>query len=210
MRRVLKIALASAAIGLAAAAMPAEAQTFSGTACSTTNGYISPTASACVGYYDKNLLDSSTQTEQRNAINALLGTSAGISSGLTAPAAIDWNAIVAAGNTFTQTALSGNTFNFGSTLTGWQIIGLHFGNNSDTNSPPADVTAFYLFNFGAGGATGLTFSPNANGFSNGAIYTPHGAVPEAATWAMMLLGFGGIGMAMRRSRHRTGALMQVA
>jgi hypothetical protein len=27
-----------------------------------------------------------------------------------------------------------------------------------------------------------------------------GAVPEAATWAMMLLGFGGIGMAMRRRR----------
>ncbi|WP_308517336.1 PEPxxWA-CTERM sorting domain-containing protein [Sphingomonas flavescens] len=32
------------------------------------------------------------------------------------------------------------------------------------------------------------------------------AVPEPATWAMMLLGFGGIGVAMRRSRNRKGSL----
>ena len=36
------------------------------------------------------------------------------------------------------------------------------------------------------------------------------AVPEPATWGMMLLGFAGIGMAMRRSRRRNGALMQIA
>lgn len=35
------------------------------------------------------------------------------------------------------------------------------------------------------------------------------AVPEPATWAMMLLGFGGIGIAMRR-RRRNAALMQIA
>lgn len=34
-------------------------------------------------------------------------------------------------------------------------------------------------------------------------------VPEPATWAMMLLGFGGIGMAMRR-RRRDGRLLQIA
>ena len=37
-----------------------------------------------------------------------------------------------------------------------------------------------------------------------------GAVPEPATWAMMLLGFGGIGMAIRRSRKRNPALLQIA
>jgi hypothetical protein len=37
-----------------------------------------------------------------------------------------------------------------------------------------------------------------------------GAVPEPATWAMMLLGFGGIGMAMRRRRTAAGRLLQVA
>ena len=35
-----------------------------------------------------------------------------------------------------------------------------------------------------------------------------GAVPEPATWAMMLLGFGGIGMVMRR--RRTGRLPRTA
>ena len=35
-----------------------------------------------------------------------------------------------------------------------------------------------------------------------------GAVPGPATWAMMLLGFGGIGFAMRR--RRSGRLLQVA
>jgi hypothetical protein len=37
-----------------------------------------------------------------------------------------------------------------------------------------------------------------------------GGVPEPGTWAMMLLGFGGIGFAMRRSRKQNGRLLQVA
>ena len=38
-----------------------------------------------------------------------------------------------------------------------------------------------------------------------------GAVPEPGTWALMLLGFGGIGMALRRSRRRgKQALLQIA
>jgi len=35
-------------------------------------------------------------------------------------------------------------------------------------------------------------------------------VPEPATWGMMLIGFAGIGMALRRSRRRSGQLMQIA
>jgi hypothetical protein len=35
-------------------------------------------------------------------------------------------------------------------------------------------------------------------------------VPEPATWGLMLLGFAGLGMAMRRSQRRGTALMQVA
>src|SRR5437868_3012754 len=36
------------------------------------------------------------------------------------------------------------------------------------------------------------------------------AIPEPGTWGLMLLGFAGIGMAMRRSRRRSATLMQVA
>ena len=36
------------------------------------------------------------------------------------------------------------------------------------------------------------------------------AVPEPATWGMMLLGFGAAGYAMRRSRRRRGDLLQIA
>ena len=37
-----------------------------------------------------------------------------------------------------------------------------------------------------------------------------GGVPEPGTWAMMLLGFGGIGFAMRRGRKQNGRLLQIA
>lgn len=44
------------------------------------------------------------------------------------------------------------------------------------------------------------------------IVNVHGApgVPEPATWAMMLLGFGGIGFALRRGRKQNGRLLQIA
>ena len=47
-----------------------------------------------------------------------------------------------------------------------------------------------------------------NSVTLGAIPAP---LPEPATWAMMLLGFGGIGMALRRGRRRSKqTLMQIA
>jgi hypothetical protein len=49
-----------------------------------------------------------------------------------------------------------------------------------------------------------------NGSYGGQIsFTPNSAVPEPGTWAMMLLGFGGMGMAMRR-RRRTSLIAQAA
>jgi hypothetical protein len=70
------------------------------------------------------------------------------------------------------------------------------------------------------GAPGETFTSASfvatapNGFADfkqlRLVMAGAAAVPEPATWGMMLLGFAGIGVAMRRSRRRGGALMQIA
>lgn len=54
-------------------------------------------------------------------------------------------------------------------------------------------------------------STGANGTGSD-IGTPNGAppLPEPATWAMMMVGFGATGVAMRRSRRRKGLLPQAA
>lgn len=48
---------------------------------------------------------------------------------------------------------------------------------------------------------GATITRSSAGTSTGDLNLTVGAVPEPATWAMMLLGFGGIGMTMRRRRR---------
>lgn len=63
--------------------------------------------------------------------------------------------------------------------------------------------------------TSASFSTTNGGFADLkqlrlVLANSTGPVPEPATWAMMLLGFGGIGMAMRRSRRGTATLMQIA
>ena len=74
-----------------------------------------------------------------------------------------------------------------------------------------NVSVFWLFDFGTTGANFVTLD-DPTGWSNATLYTtgsPPG-VPEPATWAMMLLGFGAAGTALRRSRRRTTALAQIA
>jgi hypothetical protein len=76
---------------------------------------------------------------------------------------------------------------------------------------------YELFYDAAGFASGTTYSfalndyfPNNPGVSHITVYDDAGAVPEPATWGLMLLGFAGVGAAMRRSRKSKPALMQIA
>lgn len=196
MRRVLMMTLAGAAI---AAATPASAAvTVVGPAatvssCANFTFNVPPSELKCAGGYSGNLIQGTLQAPGLTAIQALgySGTGAYLAT---------------VGTIATNTA----TIDFGQTLFGLTIIGLHYGNAGDGG----EGTSFFLFDAGTAGVNSITVSDRVDtnfnfGLSNAALFST-GAVPEPATWAMMLLGFGGIGVAMRRSRRRGSALMQVA
>jgi hypothetical protein len=98
------------------------------------------------------------------------------------------------GGTVTSGVYSGGTLVSGGSISG-SSNSLTLNNVSLT--PNTDYTFVYS------GALGKT-PGNISGNAAFAI----AAVPEPATWGLMLLGFGGIGMAMRRRRRP--ALAQIA
>jgi len=54
----------------------------------------------------------------------------------------------------------------------------------------------------------VTGTSRGNGSYGGNLtFTPAAAVPEPATWAMMILGFGFVGFMMRSSRQKTSAVI---
>lgn len=198
MRRVLKIALMTAGLGLAAAATPAQADTCSQTVITASSPTVS--ASNCVGYYSGNLINTNTQGDMNAALDTLTNTTT-------------WNITYNSIAGTEQTSLDSNgLLSFGTALYGTVIFGVHVGNTGTATDPTLqNQTAFFLFS-GLTGQTTINIDGLAKGFSN-AVLVENGtppAVPEPATWAMMLLGFGAMGLVVRSSRRRGGALMQVA
>ena len=87
------------------------------------------------------------------------------------------------------------------------------GSVTDSNAGGVDVDFDNTPRSFTAGGTSWTLRVNDLSVSNGGVATPitgviRTAVPEPATWAMMLFGFAGIGFAMRRRRQPT--LAQVA
>lgn len=196
MRKIVSLLAASAALAVAAPATAAttlldvtnlpqqfvtpEAFTFTATSSTTTlnfQGYDLPGTLALV-----NLFFATTGTSPTTANNLL------------------------AGQTFTATpsgcSAAFNTFGTGSTgiygakdLTfGGTCTGLYDTLSSSVSTVVGQsYTLSFSLTSSAAGSTGLRISEGL--LTNGA-----GPVPEPATWAMMLLGFGGIGLAMRRKR----------
>jgi len=86
--------------------------------------------------------------------------------------------------------IGGDGRSYESNTAGANSVGVHTANLDYFNSP---VT------FGANFSNANNYG-NFPTFSSGVEGT-EGAVPEPATWAMMLVGFGGLGLAMRRQRR---------
>ena len=219
MRRVLLTAFASVVFALTttpASAASAPAPTPANDPCSfaAITGAI-----ACQGYYDGNLitggLNSATTPQEQTYINLLLTgtpatndvfptTNGGTYTG--SYSSIDYSKVLGAIENLNGSA----TLNFGSlNLTGLTIVGAHFGNSLDSNAN--NVTAFWLVDLGNTVTHSLTLKDGA-GSSNAQIFATgvQGAVPEPATWAMMMLGFGAMGASIRRSRRRSGKMLQIA
>ena len=90
------------------------------------------------------------------------------------------------------------------TFTGSDIVA-----GADGNQTQARTNGRLTFRSIAGnGITGITLQSSQNSLEAD-NFASIGAVPEPSTWAMMLVGFGAIGVGMRRSR-KTSAVRQLA
>ncbi len=192
----LSFAAAFAAFSLATVATPAFAAkpvvsatpTLGATSCALTD--ISPKAASCAGWYAGNLVNGSTLAEQAFALNSFLGT------GLTS-STLTWLE--------TLPSLSGLPgANFATALYGDTVVAFHVGAAKGAGGIGYQGTAFFRFDAGnlVGGLDSVGF--NRAGLSNARLYRTGKfittAVPEPATWGMMLLGFGIVGSALRRRR----------
>jgi hypothetical protein len=188
MRRVLITALGAVA-ALAMAAPAAATVPVSDGTCTSPTGDTIPSATKCTGYYTGNIFDN-------NADDATAITAALAGFGITYTGDIaNYQGFSGLGGQTDLTSLFG-------LLTGVQVFGIHYGGGAGGGE-----SAFYQIDFGAAPGQPLVLTLPAS--SNVYRFTTGGSVPEPATWALMLLGFGGMGMALRRSR-RQQALMQIA
>lgn len=128
------------------------------------------------------------------------GTSGGVA-GTTAGPYLDLPAgsVISAASTFSATTLSTQTAAF--QASGTHILGFRFFNESTSavNYGYLTLTSTGPLGFPAT-VNGWTFENNG-----GAIAVPRlaAAVPEPTAWAMMMLGFGVVGAAMRHTRATT-------
>jgi hypothetical protein len=202
-KSVTAFAAFAAALGVSGAANaappPPPGTNFGG--CTTT--FTNPDALACAGYFSSNLLNnSSPDLAFQDQFLGLLPGGASAFDGT----ATTWNSLLKI-----EAEDGATPIDFGMTLYGLTYIGAHFGNASEVTQN--DVSVFWLIDFGQTGGK-LTLA-NTQGWSNAVLYKtgsppPPPSVPEPATWAMMLLGFGAAGTAIRRSRRKETRLLQIA
>lgn len=178
----LKFALAAAVatLGTMGVAAPASALTLVSNCSVVGLDDIVPNAQACAGYYDKNVLKSdaggAASADEVTALGLL-----GLTGSINVIEKLD------------------NSGNFNTLLNGITYIGVHYGAGQGPVNTPGGVTAFYRFDAG----TNLDSFSFQNGSVSGvSLYKTGGAVPEPATWGLMILGIGLAGGVMRRRQRQ--------
>ena len=158
-------------------------------ACQLTD--VTPMATDCKGFLSGNLIsgNSADLAASADAVNALLGTTY---TGATLP-------IVE-----TLKNLSGSTIDFATTLAGPSVFAFHVGGANGNGGVGSQSTGFFLIDAGSG-LDSITL--NVGGLSNARLFTT--SVPEPATWAMLLAGFGVLGYALRRKSTTLGARIRL-
>lgn len=147
-------------------------------------GDLTPTAQACAGYYAGNLLSGNAQDllDQQTALASIgLNWDTG-----------DWSTVDATKDN------DGDAFGEFTNMSGLTWVAIHYGagNAGPGKGVRGGVTAFYRFDAGQSLAS---FGINEGAISSITLYQTGGdVVPEPATWAMMIAGFGLVGAAARR------------
>lgn len=116
---------------------------------------------------------------------------------------------VTGANTFGPASLTSCsvTFTTASSVCGSQVMDTTFNAPYETVAFGTDdgTQVFYYFNAGSFGTVG-THSSQIFGdeqFATLSVVNSSPSVPEPATWAMMIIGFGAVGGAMRRRKANT-------
>jgi PEP-CTERM motif len=113
--------------------------------------------------------------------------------------------VVASGNPMTDAIIgsvnAGDTFNF---FTGPSIVGLTFFNMFDS-SCTRPVAGTCMITFPDAAVIGIQ-TDSGSVLLTAVSATPSSTVPEPSTWAMLLLGFAGLGYASFRQRRKSVSL----
>jgi hypothetical protein len=203
------LALATATAANAGKPPPPSGPTLGATLCKLSD-IGAPAATGCEGWYAGNLNGGSPSMKADSAValDALLGVST-----FTGPT-LTW---------LEDITTTGPSVDFATPLYGDTVVSFHVGGAGGTGIGVGyDATAFYEFDAGnlVGGLDTITF--NLGGLSNARLYStgtyvactvscgppppPPPGVPEPASWALMVLGFGGLGAMLRRERTRSMAV----